>query len=119
MAHSTRPTPSERSDALACWSAVLLLRSHPAAAVADDGLAPHLAGLLSAVSQELEADPESVPTTVRCAAVRLAAQIVRGSPIPISRRPAGASEPVEHPAHRADQAAGVPFRRSIRLGRMG
>jgi hypothetical protein len=113
MAHSTRPTPSERSDALACWSAVLLLRSHPAAAVADDGLAPHLAGLLSAVSQELEADPESVPTTVRCAAVRLAAQIVRGSPIPIPRRPAG------HPAHRADQAAGVPFRRSIRLGRMG
>jgi hypothetical protein len=63
MAHSTRPTPSERSDALACWSAVLLLRSHPAAAVADDGLAPHLAGLLSAVSQELEAGRESVPKT--------------------------------------------------------
>jgi hypothetical protein len=28
-------------------------------------------------------------------------------------------EPVEHPAHRADHATGIPVSRSIRLGRMG
>jgi hypothetical protein len=119
MARTTRRTPTERSDALACWSAVLLLRAHPVTALADGELAPHLEGLLSAVSQELEADRESVPTTVRCAAVQLAAHIVRGSSIPVPRRPADAGEPVEHPAHRADQATGIPFSRSIRLGRMG
>jgi hypothetical protein len=119
MARTTRRTPAERSDARACRSAVLLLRAHPATALADAELAPHLDGLLSAVSQELEAERESVPRTVRRAAVQLAALIGRGSSIPTPRRPADAGEPLEHPAHRADQATGIPFSRSIRLGRMG
>jgi hypothetical protein len=91
----------------------------PATALADEELAPHLEGLLSAVSQELEVGRESVPKAVRCAAVQLAAHIVRRSSIPVPRRPAGADEPVEHPAPGADQATGIPFCRSIRLGRMG
>ena len=119
MAHTTRRPPTGRSDALACWSAVQLLRAHPATALADDELALHLAGLLSAVSQELEADREAVPDTVRCAAVRLADHIGRGASSPVAHRPAGADEPVEHPARRADPATAVPFSRSIRLGRMG
>jgi hypothetical protein len=119
MARTTRRPPIERSDAFACWSAVLVLRAHPATALAGDELAPYLAGLLGAVSQELEADCEAVPETVRCAAVRLAAHIGRGSASPVPRWPAGADEPVEHPARRADPATGIPFSRSIRLGRMG
>jgi hypothetical protein len=119
MARTTRRPPNERSDVLACWSAVLVLRAHPATALADDELAPHLAGLLSAVSQELETDREAVPETVRCAAVRLAAHIGRGASSPVPRWPAGADEPVEHPARSADPATGIPYSRSIRLGRMG
>jgi hypothetical protein len=49
----------------------------PKTALADEELVTHLDGLLSAVSLELEADRESVPTTVRCAAVQLADHIVR------------------------------------------
>jgi hypothetical protein len=119
MARTVRRTPTDQADALACWSAVLLLRVEPATALADEELAPQLAGLLSAVSQELEADHESVPKTVRCAAVQLAAHIARRSSIPVPPRPGGSDEPVKHPAHRADHATGIPFNRSIRLGRMG
>ncbi|WP_214403663.1 hypothetical protein [Pseudonocardia lacus] len=77
----------------------------------------HLDELLCAVSRELEADLESVPKTVRCAAVDLAGHIVRRSSIPVPRWLAGnrAGEPGRHPDH----PAGVPFSRSIRLGRMG
>ena len=117
MARTTRRTPAGQADALACWSAVLLLRAHPVTALADEELAPHLAWLLSAVSQELEADCEAVPDTVRCAAVRLAAHIGRGASSLVPRWPARAGEP--DPAHRTDEATGVPFSRSIRLGRMG
>ena len=119
MARTIRRTPTDQADALACWSAVLLLRVDPATARVDEELAPHLAGLLSAVSQELEAGRESVPKTVRRAAVQLAAHITRRSSIPVPPRPGGADEPVEHSAHRADHATGIPFSPSIRLGRMG
>ena len=119
MARTTRRTPAGQADALACRSAVLLLRVDPVSALADAELVPHLQGLLGAVSQELEAGRESVPKTVRCAAVQLAAHIVRRSSIPMSRGPRDADEPVERPVPGADHATGIPFRRSIRLGRMG
>jgi hypothetical protein len=119
MAHTVRRTPTDHSDALTCWSAVLLLRADPATALTDEELPPQLAGLLSAVSQELETDHESVPKTVRCAAVQLAAHIARRSSTPVPPRPGGSDEPVEAPAHRTDHATGAPFSRSIRLGRMG
>jgi hypothetical protein len=119
MARTTRRTPAGQADALACWSAVLLLRAAPATALADTELAPDLEWLLSAVSQELEADREAVPETVRCAAVRLAAHIVRRSSIPVPRSPGDGDEPAEHPVPGADHATGIPFSRSIRLGRMG
>ena len=119
MARTIRRTPTDKADALTCWSAVLLLRVEPATALADEELAPQLAGLLSAVRQELEAGRESVPKTVRCAAVQLAAHIARRSSILVPPRSGESDEPVEHPAHRADHAAGAPFSRSIRLGRMG
>jgi hypothetical protein len=118
MARTIRRTPTDQADALACWSAVLLLRVDPATAMADAELAPQLAGLLSAVSQELETGRESVPKTVRCAAVQLAAHIARRS-VPVPHRPGDADEPLEHPAQRAEHTTGVPFSRSIRLGRMG
>jgi hypothetical protein len=120
MVRTIRRTPTDQADALACWSAVLLLRVDPATAMADAELAPQLAGLLSAVSQELETGRESVPKTVRCAAVQLAAHIARRSvAVTVPPRPGGADEPLEHPAQRAERTTGVPFSRSIRLGRMG
>jgi hypothetical protein len=119
MALTIRRTPTDKSDAFTCWSAVLLLRMEPATALADGELAPQLAGLLNAVSQELDAGRESVPQTVRCAAVQLAAHIARRSSIPGPPRPGESDEPDQHPAHRADHATGAPFSRSIRLGRMG
>jgi hypothetical protein len=119
MARTIRRTPAGQADALACWSAVGLLRADPATALAHTELAPHLAGLLSAVSQELEDDCDSLPQSVRCAAVRLAGQIVRRSSIPVPRRPGDADEPSERPAPGAERPTGIPFSRSIRLGRMG
>ncbi len=118
MVRTIRRTPADQADALACWSAVLLLRVKPATVLADEELAPQLAGLLSAVSQELETGRESVPKTVRCAAVQLAAHIARRS-VTVPPRPGGSDEPLERPAQRADHATGIPFSRSIRLGRMG
>jgi hypothetical protein len=76
----------------------------------------HLERLLSAVGRGLEADLESIPKAVRCAAVDLASHIVRRSSIPVPRRCAGADEPPQHPDHRAPN---IPLSRSIRLGRMG
>jgi hypothetical protein len=119
MARTTCRAPAGQADALACWSAVLLLRVDPATGLADTELAPHLARLLSAVSQELEADCESVPQSVRSAAVQLAGHIVRRSSMPVPRWPGDADEPAERPVPGADHATGIPFRRSIRLGRMG
>lgn len=115
---TTRRTAPGQAVALTYWSADQLLRVHPATALTDEELAPHLAGLLSAVGQELEAGRASVPTTVRCAAVQLATHITRRWSIP-GPPPGGAGEPVERTAHRADHATGIPFSRSIRLGRMG
>ena len=118
MARPIRRTPTDQADALACWSAVPLLRVEPASALADEELAPLLAELLSAVSRELETGDESVPETVRCAAVRLADHIVRRS-VPVPPRPGSADDPLEHPAQRAGHTTAIPFSRSIRLGRMG
>jgi hypothetical protein len=119
MARTTRRTPAGQAGALACRSAVLLLRTDPATALTSGELAPHLASLLGAVSRELEVDQESVPPRVRCAAVQLAAHIVGRSSISEPRIPGDAEEPLEHPAPGADHATGIPFSRSIRLGRMG
>jgi len=119
MTRTIRRRPTDQTDALTCQAAVLLLRVDPETALADEKLVTHLDGLLSAVSLELEADLESVPTTVRCAAVQLADHIVRRSSIPVSSWPAGADESVKRPSHGAGEATGIPFRRSIRLGRMG
>jgi hypothetical protein len=90
----------------------------PASAPADDELAPLSAELLSTVSQELDTGDESVPGTVRCAAVRLADHIVRRSVL-VPPRSGSADDPLEHPAQRADHTTDIPFSRSIRLGRMG
>jgi hypothetical protein len=119
MTRTIRRTTTGRSDALICRAAVLLLGVGPKTALADEELVTRLDGLLGAVSLELEADRESLPATVRCAAVHLADHIVRRSSIPVPSRPAGAGGSAEHPAHGADHATGIPFRRSIRLGRMG
>jgi hypothetical protein len=119
MAHTVRRTPAGQADALACWSAVLLLRVDPAACLADTELASHLAGLLSTVSQELEADCESVPRPVRCAAVELAGHIARRSSIPDPGRPGDADEQAKRPLAGPDHPTDIPFSRSIRLGRMG
>lgn len=119
MTRTIPRTTTDQSDALTCRAAVLLLRVDPKTALADEELVTHLDGLLGAVSLELEADRESIPATVRCAAVRLADHIVRRSSIPVPSRPADAGNSAKHPARGADHATGIPFRRSIRLGRMG
>jgi hypothetical protein len=109
---------ADRSDAATCWSAVLHLRAYQQSARADEELTVHLKRLLSAVGLELEADLESIPKAVRCAAVDLAAHIVRRPSIPVPRRPAAADEPVQPPDHRG-HAPNIPFSPSILLGRMG
>ena len=117
MTRTIPRTTTDQSDALTCRAAVLLLRVDPKTALADEEMVTHLDGLLGAVSLELEADRKSLPATVRCAAVHLADHIVRRSSIPV--RPADAGDSAKHPGHGADHATGIPFRRSIRLGRMG
>jgi hypothetical protein len=113
-----------RGDALVCRSAVLLLRAGRKANVAGEDLVPGVERLLSAVALELETDPESIPATLRCAAVQLAERLVQRSSIPISRN-AVDDEPVElrRSNHRetseTDHRLGKPFAQSIRLGRMG
>ena len=115
------PDAAEQSDALTCWSAVLVLRVGHSGTPLDGALSRHLDELLGAVSLELELDPESVPKAVRCAAVELAALLVQRS----SSRAAGSGGLVERPdsgprTSRADERTrDVPFTSSIRLGRMG
>lgn len=118
---------TDRSDAVTCWSAVQILRADHAdhiAAPLDGELSRHLDELLSAVSLELEADLESVPKTVRCAAVELAAHITQRSTSGVPHRRAP-DRPVKRrgtdrrKSRRHDQRRGIPFTRSIRLGRMG
>jgi hypothetical protein len=118
LSHDPTDT-ADQSDVLTCWSAVRLLQAGQPNALPDEQLALHLEGLLSAVSQELEADVESIPKAVRRAAVDVAAHIVRQSSIPVRRWHVGAEEPARHPGHRNDHAPGIPFSHSIRLGRMG
>jgi hypothetical protein len=97
----------------------MFLRADPKTALADEELVRRLEGLLGAVSVELEADRESLPATVRRAAARLADHIVRRSSIPVPRRPADAGNSAPDSAQGADHATAIPFRRSVRLGRMG
>jgi hypothetical protein len=123
MASHDLPDSAARGDALVCRSAVLLLRARRKAGLAGEDLASDVERLLSAVALELETDPESIPATLRSAAVPLAERLVQRFSIPISRY-AVDDEPVElrrsnHPetsgtAHRS----GTPFAQSIRLGRM-
>jgi hypothetical protein len=119
MTRTIRRTTTGQSDALTCRAAVLLLRVDPKIALADEELVTHLDRLLNAVSMELEAERESLPATVRCAAVHLAGHVVRRSSIRVPSRSASAGDSAKHPARRADHATAIPFRRSIRLGRMG
>jgi hypothetical protein len=119
MTRTIRRTTTDHPDALTCRAAVLLLRVDPKTALTDEETVTHLHRLLRAVSLELEADRESLPATVRCAAVHLADHIVRRSSIPVPSRPADAGGSTKKPGHGADHATGIPFRRSIRLGRMG
>jgi hypothetical protein len=115
------PDTPERSDALTCWAAVLVRRVDHSGTPLDGDLSRHLDELLAAVSRELELDPDSVPKAVRCAAVELAALLVKRS----SSRTAGAGGLVERPdsgprrsrAH--EHVRDIPFTPSIRLGRMG
>jgi hypothetical protein len=115
------PDAREPSDALTCWSAVLVLRVGHSGTPLDGELSRYLDELLGAVSLELELDPESVPKRVRCAAVELAALLVQRS----SSRAAVPGGLVERPdsgrrTSRADEhARDIPFTPSIRLGRMG
>jgi len=119
MTRRIQRTPTDRTDALAFRAAVLLLQVDPASALADAELASHLRRLLGAVGQELEADRESVPESVRYAALQLADHIARRSSIPAPRRSRDADKPVERPVRGTDHRTGIPFSRSIRLGRMG
>lgn len=115
------PDAAERSDAITCWSAVLVLRRGPSVTPFDGELSRHLDELLGAVSHALELDPESVPKAVRCAAVELAARLVQRS----SSRAAGAGGLVERSdsgrrrSRANEHARDIPFTPSIRLGRMG
>ena len=117
------PDEAERSDAITCWSAVLVLRVGHSGTPLDGELSRHLDELLGAVSVELEQNPESVPKAVRCAAVELAALLVQRSSSRAADAVAGG--PVERPSSgrrrsRADELArDIPFTPSIRLGRMG
>jgi hypothetical protein len=112
---------AEQSGALACRSAVSILRAPQQPASADKELMRHLDGLLSALSLELQANCESVPKSVRCAAVQLASHIIHRSAIPVPRQRQSTSpnRPIERPGHRPQYGSGIPFTRSIRLGRMG
>jgi hypothetical protein len=111
MARTARRTPAGQADALACWSAVLLLRVDPTFGLAHTELASHLAGLLSAVSQELEATASRYHG--RCDAPRCSLPVTscdgrrspsRGGPATPTSRPSARS-PAQI-ARRASPSAG-------------
>lgn len=113
----------DRTDALVCRSAVLLLRAGQDAAVTGRDLAPSLERLLSAVSPALETDRPALPAALRCAAVQLAEHLVRRSSIPVPGVVVGEAQPESlRSPHRGsaptEHGTAVPFARSIRLGRM-
>jgi len=94
------------ADGLVCRSAVQLTRARRMAGVAGKDLAPAVDRLLSVVRLELDTNPESVPTTIRSAAVQLAAHLLQRYRSPFratastatsrsSTRPAGPPEPGE------------------------
>ncbi len=118
VSHDPPATPDE-SDVCARGSAALLLRADQQPTRADGELTRHLADLLSAVSTELKGDGDSLPTAVRYAAVQLAVHVVQRAGRPDPRRPADVEKAVEHLAPRTDRGKGIPFNRSLRLGRMG
>ena len=125
MASYNCPDKASRADAVACRSAALLLRARRKAGVTGEDVARDVDRLLCAIGLELEADRGSVPTSVRSAAVRLAAHVVQRCSIPVPRDVVGDDEPVGHPqadrrgSAEAGHGSAVPFTRSIRLGRMG
>lgn len=114
---------AEQSDALMCWSAVLFLRVGNPGTPLDGELSRHLDELLSAVSLELELDPESVPNGVRCAAVELATLIVQRSPsraaVTVADGLVGRPDSGRRRSPANEHARDIPFTPSIRLGRMG
>lgn len=116
---------ADQADALVCRSAALLLRAGQQDDLVAEGLVPPLDRLLTAVSLEVEANRGSVPTSVRCAAARLAEHVVKRSSIPVPRAVVSAREPDMHlrperrPIAGTARRATVPYARSIRLGRMG
>lgn len=113
-----------RADALVCQGAMQLLRARRAAGVAGVDLAPDVDCLLSAVSLELETDPESIPSTMRRAVVQLAEHLVQRSSIPVpgcveGAEPGGQPQPHRGDSARNDHRPVVPHCQSMRLGRMG
>jgi hypothetical protein len=98
------------------WTAARLLRNNKLDALADGELMRRLDGLLTALGLELEADRESIPKSVRCAALKLAEHIARSS-VPILYSRAGPIAPTVQ-ANRSDQVSEVLTSPS-RLTRMG
>jgi hypothetical protein len=125
MASHESSEAGARQDALVCRSGELLLHTRRRAGVAAEDLAPDVGRLLSAVRIALESDPESVPTAVRGAAVRLAGHLMHRCAIPVPRSAVDGDEPVEHVRTDdreftgTDRRSVIPFAPSIRLGRMG
>lgn len=97
-------------------SAVRLLHNDKHDALVDEELMLRLDGLLTALALELEADRESIPKTVRGAALKLADYIVCSS-IPVPSGRSGANAPTMHDdrADHVSEALTTPSR----LTRMG
>jgi hypothetical protein len=112
-----------RADVLVCQGAVLLLRARRNAGVAGEDLAPDVDCLLTVASLEFETHPETIPATIRHAVVQLAEHIVQRCTIPVPHGVVHGDAPGGHPppgdVARADHTRVVPYRQSIRLGRMG
>jgi hypothetical protein len=110
-----------RTDVAVCEAAVNLLRARERAWLSDS-LEPDVARILHVIGHQLDSDPNSIPITVRAAAVQLAKHISNRFSIPAPHRTDGRAgsieRPCREPAHVGRRSA-VPFARSIRLGRMG
>jgi hypothetical protein len=125
MVSQESPDVPASAAALVCQSAVQLIRARRKAGVAGGDVPLAVERLLSVVGHALATDPESVPTTIRDAAVELAARLVQRYSVPVPRDAVGGDESPERARSTSRGADGtsrrsvVPFGKSMRLGRMG
>ncbi len=111
---------ADQADALLCRAAARLLEARRRSSAQGTCPEPDVARVMTAMGEWLDADPGSVPDTVRSAVVLLAEHLSTRFAIPAPGRPdAGTTASRQRGLAATDRRPSHGFARSIRLGRMG